>query len=69
MFEFSIHCNPQRLKHASDAGILRLAIPSLSRAAEGFANHAGTTAMADRHDALLSASRFVEAVKRELQKP
>lgn len=31
---------------------------------EGLANHAGTTAMADRHDALLSASRFVEAVNR-----
>jgi N-carbamoyl-L-amino-acid hydrolase len=31
---------------------------------EGFANHAGTTAMADRHDALLSASRFVQAVNR-----
>ena len=31
---------------------------------EGFANHAGTTAMADRHDALLSASRFVDAVNR-----
>ncbi|MEA3247255.1 MAG: Zn-dependent hydrolase [Gemmatimonadota bacterium] len=30
----------------------------------GFANHAGTTAMADRHDALLAASRFVEAVNR-----
>ncbi|HVZ47281.1 MAG TPA: Zn-dependent hydrolase [Gemmatimonadaceae bacterium] len=30
----------------------------------GFANHAGTTAMADRHDALLSAARFVEAVNR-----
>lgn len=31
---------------------------------EGFANHAGTTAMADRHDALLAASRFVDAVNR-----
>lgn len=31
---------------------------------EGFANHAGTTAMTDRHDALLAASRFVEAVNR-----
>lgn len=30
----------------------------------GFANHAGTTAMPDRHDALLSAARFVEAVNR-----
>lgn len=30
----------------------------------GFANHAGTTAMADRHDALLAAARFVEAVNR-----
>ena len=27
---------------------------------EGFANHAGTTPMAQRHDALLSAARFVE---------
>ena len=31
---------------------------------EGFANHAGTTAMAERHDAMLSAARFVEAVNR-----
>ncbi len=28
----------------------------------GFQNHAGTTAMGDRHDALLSAARFIEAV-------
>ena len=31
---------------------------------EGFANHAGTTAMIGRKDALLSAARFVEAVNR-----
>ena len=31
---------------------------------EGFANHAGTTAMVGRKDALLSAARFVEAVNR-----
>jgi beta-ureidopropionase / N-carbamoyl-L-amino-acid hydrolase len=31
---------------------------------DGFQNHAGTTAMADRHDALLSAARFIEAVNR-----
>jgi len=31
---------------------------------EGFANHAGTTAMTGRRDALLSASRLVEAVNR-----
>jgi len=30
----------------------------------GFANHAGTTPMDQRHDALLTASRFVEAVNR-----
>jgi N-carbamoyl-L-amino-acid hydrolase len=30
----------------------------------GFQNHAGTTAMAGRHDALLSAARFIEAVNR-----
>jgi len=29
---------------------------------EGFANHAGTTPMDQRHDALLSASRFIEKV-------
>jgi N-carbamoyl-L-amino-acid hydrolase len=33
-------------------------------AIEGFQNHAGTTAMAERHDALLSAARFIEAVNR-----
>ncbi|MCH7473971.1 MAG: Zn-dependent hydrolase [Gemmatimonadetes bacterium] len=31
---------------------------------EGFANHAGTTPMDDRQDALLAASRFVDAVNR-----
>jgi N-carbamoyl-L-amino-acid hydrolase len=31
---------------------------------EGFANHAGTTAMGDRRDALLAAARFVEMVER-----
>lgn len=31
---------------------------------DGFANHAGTTAMQDRHDALLSAARFIEMVNR-----
>ena len=31
---------------------------------EGFANHAGTTPMNDRRDALLAASRFVDAVNR-----
>lgn len=31
---------------------------------EGFANHAGTTAMKGRHDALLSAARFIEMVNR-----
>jgi len=31
---------------------------------DGFQNHAGTTAMNDRHDALLSAARFIEAVNR-----
>ena len=31
---------------------------------EGFANHAGTTPMEGRHDAMLSAARFVEAVHR-----
>src|SRR5207237_947464 len=29
---------------------------------EGFSNHAGTTAMDHRHDALLSAARFVQMV-------
>ena len=29
---------------------------------EGFANHAGTTPMDQRHDALLSAARFIEKV-------
>ena len=31
---------------------------------EGVANHAGTTPMNQRHDALLAASRFIEAVNR-----
>src|SRR5260370_1334733 len=29
---------------------------------EGFANHAGTTPMGQRHDALLSGARFIEKV-------
>ena len=31
---------------------------------EGFANHAGTTPMNQRHDALLAAAKFIEAVNR-----
>ncbi|MEW5917352.1 MAG: Zn-dependent hydrolase, partial [Gemmatimonadota bacterium] len=31
---------------------------------EGFANHAGTTAMPDRKDALLAGARFIDAVNR-----
>ncbi len=31
---------------------------------EGFANHAGTTAMTNRQDALLAAAKFIEAVNR-----
>lgn len=31
---------------------------------EGFANHAGTTAMRDRKDALLAAARFIDTVNR-----
>jgi N-carbamoyl-L-amino-acid hydrolase len=31
---------------------------------QGFANHAGTTPMNQRHDALLAAARFIEAVNR-----
>ena len=31
---------------------------------EGFANHAGTTPMNERHDALLAAAKFIEAVNR-----
>jgi N-carbamoyl-L-amino-acid hydrolase len=31
---------------------------------EGFANHAGTTPMSERKDALLAAARYVEAVRR-----
>lgn len=31
---------------------------------DGFANHAGTTPMNQRHDALLSAARYIEAVNR-----
>ena len=33
---------------------------------EGVANHAGTTPMDQRHDALLAAARFIEAVNREV---
>lgn len=31
---------------------------------QGFANHAGTTAMNNRHDALLAAAQFIQAVNR-----
>src|SRR4030095_7131083 len=31
---------------------------------EGFANHAGTTAMNNRQDALLAGAKFIEAVNR-----
>jgi beta-ureidopropionase / N-carbamoyl-L-amino-acid hydrolase len=34
---------------------------------DGFANHAGTTAMADRKDALLAGARFVDMVNRQVR--
>ena len=53
-------------KEHLDIGIVEgiVAITRADVTVEGFANHAGTTAMADRHDALLAASRFVQAVNR-----
>jgi N-carbamoyl-L-amino-acid hydrolase len=53
-------------KEHLDIGIVEgiVAIARADVTVEGFANHAGTTAMPDRHDALLSASRFVDAVNR-----
>lgn len=53
-------------KEHLDIGIVEgiVAITRFDVTVAGLANHAGTTAMGDRHDALLSASRFVEAVNR-----
>lgn len=65
-FELHIEQGGTLEKEKLDIGIVE-GIVSIARwdvTVEGFANHAGTTAMADRHDALLSASRFVEAVNR-----
>ena len=35
---------------------------------EGFGNHAGTTPMDQRHDALLAAARFIDKVLRRINK-
>jgi N-carbamoyl-L-amino-acid hydrolase len=53
------------LEHV-DIGIVEgiVAIARWDVTVEGFANHAGTTAMANRKDALLSAARFVDMVNR-----
>ena len=49
-----------------DAGVVEgiVGIKQWEVIVTGFANHAGTTPMDQRHDALLAASRFVEAVNR-----
>ena len=53
-------------KEKLDIGVVEgiVGLRQWSVAIDGFQNHAGTTAMADRHDALLSAARFIEAVNR-----
>lgn len=56
------HLDKEKLNIGIVEGIV--AIVRADVTVSGFANHAGTTAMADRHDALLSASRLVQAVNR-----
>lgn len=65
-FELHIEQGGTLEKEKVEIGIVE-GIVSIARwtvVVEGFANHAGTTEMAGRRDALLSAARFVEAVNR-----
>ena len=53
-------------KDGIDIGVVEgiVGIHSWDVTIEGFANHAGTTPMTQRHDALLAAARYIEAVNR-----
>ena len=65
-FELHIEQGGNLEQQKIDIGIVEgiVAINRWDVTVEGFANHAGTTAMADRHDALLATSRFVDLVNR-----
>jgi N-carbamoyl-L-amino-acid hydrolase len=65
-FELHIEQGGKLAADKIDIGIVEgiVGIKQWSVTVTGFANHAGTTPMNDRHDALLAASRFVEMVNR-----
>jgi N-carbamoyl-L-amino-acid hydrolase len=65
-FELHIEQGGTLEKERVEIGIVEgiVAIASWEVTIEGFANHAGTTAMSDRKDSLLAAARFVEMVNR-----
>ena len=65
-FELHIEQGGTLERDKVDIGIVEgiVAIARWAVTIEGFANHAGTTAMDVRRDAMLSAARFVEAVNR-----
>jgi len=65
---FELHIEQGGILDANkiDIGVVEgiVGIKQWDVAVTGFANHAGTTPMDQRHDALLAASRFVEMVNR-----
>lgn len=65
-FELHIEQGGILERERTDIGIVEgiVAIARWIVTVEGFANHAGTTTMDSRHDALLAAARFIEAVNR-----
>src|SRR6185503_14545037 len=65
-FELHIEQGGNLEKAKQDIGIVEgiVGIEQWDVTVTGIQNHAGTTAMADRHDALLAAARYVEMVNR-----
>lgn len=55
-------------REAIDIGVVQgiVGIGQWEVTAEGVANHAGTTAMSDRHDSLLATARYIDMVNRVL---
>jgi len=67
-FELHIEQGPHLFRDGVPIGVVEgiVGIYRFEAAIEGFANHAGTTPMAERHDAMISAAKLTQAVREEV---
>jgi len=66
--ELHIEQGPVLFRRGVEIGVVEgiVGVQHFDVSVEGFANHAGTTPMAERRDALIAASRLVRAVREEV---